>query len=140
METQKPKAKGTSIIFVNNSDQILLFLRDDTSSIPYPNCWDILGGHVKEGETPEQCIVREIQEEIGRDIENLQTFNVYDLEDRIEYTFWEKADLDITRITLTEGQRLRWFTEEEIKNIPKEKIAFNFKQIILQFFKDALFK
>jgi len=39
----------------------------------------------------------------GRDIENLQTFNVYDLEDRIEYTYLEKADLDITKITLTEG-------------------------------------
>lgn len=31
----------------------------------YPNCWDLLGGHVEPDETPAQAMVREVQEEAG---------------------------------------------------------------------------
>jgi len=31
----------------------------------YPDCWDIIGGHVEPGETLEQTLAREAEEEIG---------------------------------------------------------------------------
>lgn len=31
----------------------------------YPNCWDIIGVHVEAGETLEQTLLREVEEEIG---------------------------------------------------------------------------
>ncbi len=31
----------------------------------YPDCWDLVGGHLEPGETPEQAVRRECQEEIG---------------------------------------------------------------------------
>jgi 8-oxo-dGTP diphosphatase len=31
----------------------------------YPDCWDVLGGHLEAGETPEQALIREVQEEAG---------------------------------------------------------------------------
>lgn len=31
----------------------------------YPGCWDIIGGHVERGETIEQALMREVEEEIG---------------------------------------------------------------------------
>jgi 8-oxo-dGTP diphosphatase len=31
----------------------------------YPGTWDIIGGHLKESETPEQALSRELKEEIG---------------------------------------------------------------------------
>lgn len=134
------KRQGTSIIFVNSREQVLLLLRDDIAGIPYPGCWDIPGGHVEEGETPEQCIVREMKEEIGLAITQVQLFNKYETSDKIEYTYWQKADLDVSTIILNEGQKLKWFTKEEIVAMPDKEIAFNFKPVILEFFGKATFK
>ena len=51
-------------------------------------------------------------------------------------TFWKKANLDIEKITLHEGQELRWFTEIEAKNT---KLAYGFNEIVDDFFKKAPF-
>ena len=128
------KRKGTSIVFVNDEKQVLLLLRDDKSSIPYPNTWDVPGGHVDNDETPEQCIVREMKEEMDLDLEDFQLFSVMEFIDRIEYTFWKKANLDIKNITLHEGQQLKWFTEFEARNT---KLAYGFNEIIDDFFKKS---
>ena len=56
--------KIAAIIFENNEDEILLYLRDNKPTIPFPNHWDLFGGYVEEGETPEQALVREVKEEL----------------------------------------------------------------------------
>jgi 8-oxo-dGTP diphosphatase len=52
------KKMGASITFLNTANQILLFLRDDKPGLPFPNCWDVLGGGVAASETPLECITR----------------------------------------------------------------------------------
>jgi 8-oxo-dGTP diphosphatase len=130
------KRQGCSIIFINKKNQILLFLRDGTPGIPYPNMWDIPGGHVEGNETPEECIVREMKEEISQDIEGFQPFSVTEFDDRVEHVFWLKSDLDIKKIELTEGQCLKWFSENEAKNMD---LAYGFNQIVEDFFEKAPF-
>ena len=77
------KRQGSSIIFINDNNEILLFLRDDKPSIPFPNMWDLPGGHVEENETPEQSIVREMKEELELDIKECELFSVNEFPDRI---------------------------------------------------------
>src|SRR6478672_10286698 len=31
----------------------------------YPDCWDLVGGHVEKGESPDEAVVRECFEELG---------------------------------------------------------------------------
>ena len=128
------KREGCSILFVNDQRQILLFLRDDLPHIPYPNTWDVPGGHVEAGETAIQCIVREMKEEMGLDLEGFELFSVEDFSDRIEYTFWTAADLNIDEISLHEGQCLRWFSEEEVK---ATALAYGFNEIVADFYAKA---
>ena len=48
-----------------HGDTILTILRDDISTIPYPNMWDFPGGGRENDETPFECIKREVFEELG---------------------------------------------------------------------------
>ena len=79
------KKQGASIVFVNSERRVLLYLRDNKPGIPYPACWDLLGGTVEPGESPEQCIRREVREEIEFDLKNPQLFTVRDFADRVEH-------------------------------------------------------
>jgi 8-oxo-dGTP diphosphatase len=128
------KPKGTSLIFVNDREQVLLFLRDDNPGIPYANMWDLPGGHVEVGETPRECICREMKEEMGLDIEDIEPFSVVQFEDRTEYVFYKKMNLAIDSIRLTEGQRLRWFSRTEVEGTP---LAYSFNLILAAFFRDV---
>ena len=44
--------------------QILLGKRSATRAV-YPGIWDIFGGHMEAGESPEQTLQRELAEELG---------------------------------------------------------------------------
>ena len=44
-----------------------------------------------------------MKEELELDIKECELFSVNEFPDRIEYTFWKKANLDIDRIRLHEG-------------------------------------
>ena len=125
------KRKGASIIFVNDKRQLLLFLRDNRPDIPYPNMWDVPGGHVERLENPEECIVREMKEEMNLTLDELALFSKIEFEDRIEYTFWARADFVIDEIELTEGQKLKWFTKDEAK---QTQLAYGFNEIVERFY------
>jgi 8-oxo-dGTP diphosphatase len=130
------KRKGSSIIFVNDKRQVLLFLRDNKPDIPYPDTWDVPGGHVEDNETPEQCIVREMREEMGIELKEFKLFSAIEFDDRIEYTFWKSVNMDIDRIRLTEGQCLKWFTRDEVY---KTVLAYGFNRIMADFFQSEFF-
>ncbi|WP_134701724.1 (deoxy)nucleoside triphosphate pyrophosphohydrolase [Ammoniphilus sp. YIM 78166] len=51
----------------NHEGEILCALRSPSMSMP--NLWEFPGGKMEEGESPEQSLVREIQEELGCTIE-----------------------------------------------------------------------
>ena len=58
--------KVTAAIIVENN-KVLIAKRKPTAKIP--NLWEFPGGKLEEGETPEQCLQRELQEEFEIDVE-----------------------------------------------------------------------
>jgi 8-oxo-dGTP diphosphatase len=57
--------EAASALLVSRAGQVLLQLRDDKPDIPFPRMWTFFGGAVEEGETHEQAVHREVQEELG---------------------------------------------------------------------------
>jgi 8-oxo-dGTP diphosphatase len=136
--------KGCSIIFVNRYKKILLYLRDEVPSIPEPGKWDLFGGHVELGETPEQAIAREVEEELwiratnsGLRLASFSLFRIWPFPDREEYVFWSALNFSENELLLKEGQRIHWFSRDETDALD---IGFGFKEVLGHFFHSPIFK
>jgi len=71
-DTKYPEVVVAAIVY-NDNDEILL-----TQSKKWKNLWQIPGGHIEMGETREQALKREIMEETGLEIDNIQPLYIED--------------------------------------------------------------
>ena len=55
-------------------DKLLTILRDDISTIPWPNMWELPGGGREGEETPFECVQREVFEELGLKLKEVDIF------------------------------------------------------------------
>jgi 8-oxo-dGTP diphosphatase len=110
--------RTSNLILVNSRDEVLLQLRDDISTIPYPNTWCLPGGHIEGEESPEACLVREMEEEMGISPADLDYFMEIAYPDETEYYFLAHMDFDVGDIELTEGQAIGWFSREAVCQLP----------------------
>ena len=99
------------VLLFDPHGRLLVYLRDDKPDIPFPNHWDFFGGHVEDGETPEEALVREVEEELGIELEHWNFFRRYvctegDAYPNIKYLYWARIDQTAEELTLYEGQRL----------------------------------
>ena len=127
-----------AIILENDKGEFLLALRDNKPGIPFPDHWDLIGGHVEEGETPEEALEREVKEELDIDLKEYTFYKKYecldgDAYENIKYIYRGKINLPIEEVTLLEGVRPQYFSREAIPNV---KFANVIKSIMLDYISD----
>jgi 8-oxo-dGTP diphosphatase len=111
-----------AIILENDNGELFFALRDNKPGIPFPNHWDLIGGHVEDGETPEEGLVREFREELGIGIGDYRFWRKYeclsgDAYENVKYIYTGKINIPIEEVTLLEGDRPCYFKIGEIKDI-----------------------
>ncbi|MDP2704416.1 MAG: NUDIX domain-containing protein [bacterium] len=80
-----------------------------------PGYFGFFGGGIKDGETPEQALEREIQEELTFKSTKHSFFKKYDLERCVAYVYLIKVEDDFENtIQVKEGDYGKFFTEEEL--------------------------
>lgn len=124
-----------AIILENREGELLLYKRDNKPGIPFPGYWDLIGGHIEEGETPEQALIREIKEELDIDFTNFVFFKEYlctekDAYPNVKYIYTGIIDIPIEKITLLEGDYPMYFKKEQIKTLDIANIQ---KHILLDY-------
>jgi len=62
---RQPDSLFSGALLVDEHGRYLMQLRDDIPTILNPGHWGMFGGHVEEGETPFDGMMRELDEEIG---------------------------------------------------------------------------
>lgn len=118
MEEYKPKKSGAKALIVCKG-KILLYKRDNKPTIPYPDHWDFIGGGVEGNESFEEALIREINEEIGVNPDEIYFIGKRAYGDRLAYRYICKINnntYDKIRWG-EEGQDFRLFTLEEIRDL-----------------------
>lgn len=85
-----------------------------------PGKWEFPGGKVEEGETEDGCLIREIREELGVDVDIVERLGSF------PYTYEHGFSLELIpfRCQITAGQPLpsehaeiRWIRKEHLKDL-----------------------
>ena len=109
--------KNTTLCYIEKDDCYLMLLRNKKKVDENKGKWIGVGGHFEEGETPEECVIREVYEETG--------LTLTDYKFRGIVTFvsdeWETDYMHLFTATGFTGQ-LKECDEGELRWIPKSEI------------------
>ena len=127
---------SASAIIYNENHQVLIAKRSPNKRLD-PNLWETIGGTVEFGESPLECLKREIDEELSCKLSNIKLLDVYSYVNKeisrqiisVQYIATIKK---IPKFNIEEISELKWVDEIEI---PKLKFSMNCKKRILDYFK-----
>lgn len=114
--------KNTTLCYIKKDDKYLLLHRTKKKDDPNEGKWIGVGGHIEEGESPEECLLREVKEETNLTLTSyryraLITFvsDAYETENMHLFTADAfDGELDYS---CDEGE-LEWVSKDKLLNLP----------------------
>lgn len=113
----------TTLCYIEQEGKYLMMHRISKKNDVNHDKWIGVGGHFKEGESPEECLIREVKEETGLTLTSYQfrgivTFqsDEYPAEYMHLYTAWADVSLDQT-YDCEEG-KLEWIDKKAVCDLP----------------------
>jgi 8-oxo-dGTP pyrophosphatase MutT (NUDIX family) len=85
----------------------------------YPDCWDLVGGHVEAGELPHEAVARECREELGVDVHEPRPIPMPVPDPTLEVhaflvTCWDGEPVNAAP---DEHDALRWFQPSDLASL-----------------------
>ena len=112
-----------ALLVMDQHDRLLLQFRDPFTHIAHPGRWSMFGGHVEGSEDLRETCGREINEELGidLDLQSLKPFAKYvsdppKLVDQI-FVFTTRERIQVSQISLGEGAGFGVFTPMQLKTL-----------------------
>lgn len=109
----------TTCIYLERDGRILMLHRVTKKHDLNHGKWIGIGGHIEEGETPEQCIRREVFEETGFTLGTVQRAGIVDFHyDEVfeRVYFFKSCDFSGAQIPCSEGVA-EWIPKEQVKDL-----------------------
>jgi 8-oxo-dGTP diphosphatase len=111
----KPMGVEVALALLERDGLWLLQLRDDIEGIVAPGCWGLFGGHLEAGESPEEGLRRELQEEIAYTATSLQPWWRLENDGRVRHFFRGPLNCPLEDLRLLEGQDLALVSLKELR-------------------------
>ena len=104
-----------AIILNKNKDKVLVAKRNKEAQLA--GKWEFPGGKIKEGETPENCLKRELKEELNIDVEvsgffaeNIHSYDHETIKLLSYFAWWIEGE-----ITLHVHEKVDWVEIEKLR-------------------------
>lgn len=113
----KNDTNNVAVALIKNSKGDYLLIR--LSNYPdHKNEWCPVAGHIKNGESVNEALVREVAEELGVRANPVALISEWQQDVRGEVAFWWQVEIDgDIRIDKNEVAEIGWFTSEQIKGL-----------------------
>ncbi len=115
------KHNCTTLCYIEKDDSYLMLHRVKKEKDINKDKWIGVGGHFEEGESPEECLLREVREETGLELISFRLRGIVTFTTDIyptEYMFLYTADSYEGEITECNEGNLEWVKKEEIYQLP----------------------
>ena len=128
-------SSAVKALIYDKQGRILLQLRDNKPEVLEPNRWGFFGGMVEAGETLEEALTRELEEELGNHVGSIETElfrteeNTYEI---LNIIFLVRCTESDENFCLTEGQSFGWFTLDELAALPLCSLLSKYMSIFLR--------
>lgn len=103
-----------SVIF-NDENKILLLKRSKGTNW-CPNCWALVGGKIEKNESPEEGLIREVDEETKIKLVKYKLKKIIKFDNVLEYLYISKVDDNLVEIN-NEHSDYKWCSLDEIKTL-----------------------
>jgi len=121
---------SSSAIIIRKSDNKVFIARRSLNKEFSPGKWETIGGRAEKGESPEECLKREVKEELNVEIKTFKPFKDYYYKGRVFKTFIVELDKEPSP-NKTDFEDWGWFSKEEIE---KMDFAINCKERIIDYY------
>lgn len=120
-EKRTVMSKNTTLCYVELNDQYLMLHRVKKEKDANKDKWIGVGGHFEEGESPEECLVREVKEETGLSLLDYKFRGVVTFASdcwETEYMYLFTSDCFEGQILECDEGNLEWVPKSEVYNLP----------------------
>lgn len=125
-----------TLCYVDSGDSYLLLYRNKKANDIHEGKWVGTGGKFEPGETPEECVMREVKEETGLMIQNPELrgtimFPLFDGQ-RDWFVFVYVAKHSKTDISSSDEGKLEWIPYDQILQLPTWEGDYIFLKWLLE--------
>lgn len=114
-------AVNTSLCYIEREGKYLMLHRTKKQNDPNQNKWIGIGGKFEEGESPEDCVLREVREETGLTLTDYRFRGVVTFASDqypTEYMYLFTATGFVGELTPCDEGELAWIEKERIETLP----------------------
>ncbi|MCR4792144.1 MAG: NUDIX domain-containing protein [Lachnospiraceae bacterium] len=110
--------RRSTLCYIEKEGKLLLLFRNKKENDPNEGKWIGIGGGIEDGETPEECVVREVREETGL------TLTAYHYHGIVKFVSesWEDEEMHLFSASGFEGELASCCDEGELSWIDKDKV------------------
>ena len=119
VKSPSAKSEHTTLCFIIKDGKVLMMLRNKKKQDINQNKWIGVGGHFEHGESPDECLLREVKEETGLVLTSYKARGIvtFCYKDVVEYMHLYTADQYEGELSVCNEGELSWIDKDKVMDL-----------------------